>query len=203
MLSFSLLIDRVNTVIGQLFAWCIVGLTGVVTYEVVQRYVMNAPSRWGFDASYMLYGTLFMLAGAYALSRGSHVRGDFLYRSWPDKRQATFDLVLYFIFFFPGIIALVLAGWDFAKLSWMLNETSSFSPDGLIVWPFKFLIPITGVMMFFQGISEVIRCVICLQTGHWPARIRDVRELEDEIIAEVQKKGIDETLKDLEKKGIA
>jgi TRAP-type mannitol/chloroaromatic compound transport system permease small subunit len=197
------MIDRVNTVIGQIFSWCIVLLTTAVTYEVIQRYVMNAPTRWGFDASYMLYGTLFMMAGAYTLSRNGHVRGDFLYRAWSDRRQATLDLILYPLFYFPGIIALVYAGWGYFKLSYMLNETSSFSPDGLIVWPFKFLIPLTGVLMVMQGISEVIRCVVCLQTGHWPQRIHDVRELEDEIMAEVQEKGIEKTLEDLEKKGIA
>lgn len=171
-------IDRVNTAIGKVFAWSIFILTLAVSYEVFARYVLRAPTGWGFDLSYMLYGLLFMSAGAYTLARNGHVRGDFLYRSWKPTTQARLDLVLYFVFFFPGILAMIYAGWNFFWISWLLNETSSFSPDGLVLWPFKLLIPVTGVMMTFQGISEVIRCIICLRTGDWPPRLHDVEETE-------------------------
>lgn len=178
MLSAIRTIDRVNTAIGQLFAWSIFFLTLVVTYEVFMRYVMRQPSGWGFDATYMLYGLLFMSAGAYTLARNGHVRGDFLYRSWKPTTQARLDLILYFIFFFPGILAMIYSGWGFFHLSWMLNEKSSFSPDGLLLWPFKLVIPITGVLMLFQGAAEVMRCIECLRRGDWPPRLHDVEETE-------------------------
>jgi TRAP-type mannitol/chloroaromatic compound transport system permease small subunit len=171
-------IDRVNTVIGQIFAWSIVALTFVVTYEVFMRYVLREPTSWGFDASYMLYGLLFMSAGAYTLARNGHVRGDFLYRTWAPRTQARLDLVLYFIFFFPGILALIYSGWNYFYLSWLLGEKSSFAPDGLLLWPFKLVIPITGVLMLFQGAAEVMRCIVCLQQGDWPPRLHDVEETE-------------------------
>ncbi len=173
-----LVVDRINTAIGQLFGWSIFALTLVVTYEVFMRYVMKQPSGWGFDAAYMLYGLLFMMAGAYTLARNGHVRGDFLYRNWSPRTQARLDLVLYFIFFFPGIIAMIYSGLSFFHLSWLMNEKSSFSPDGLYLWPFKFIIPVTGVLMFFQGVAEVLRCIQCLKEGDWPPRLHDVEETE-------------------------
>jgi TRAP-type mannitol/chloroaromatic compound transport system permease small subunit len=171
-------IDRINTAIGQLFSWSIVALTIVVTYEVLMRYVFRQPTSWGFDASYMLYGLLFMSAGAYTLARNGHVRGDFLYRTWAPRTQARLDLVLYFFFYFPGILAMIYAGWVFFWLSWLLNEKSSFAPDGLLLWPFKFIIPVTGVLMLFQGAAEVMRCIVCLREGDWPQRLHDVEETE-------------------------
>jgi TRAP-type mannitol/chloroaromatic compound transport system permease small subunit len=182
MLSTIRTIDRVNTLIGQLFAWSIVALTFAVTYEVFMRYVMKQPTGWGFDASYMLYGLLFMMAGAYTLARNGHVRGDFLYRTWKPTTQARLDLVLYFLFYFPGIIALIYAGWVFFHISWLMNEKSSFSPDGLYLWPFKFIIPVVGVMMVFQGIAEVLRCIVCLRNGDWPPRLHDVEETEKLVV---------------------
>jgi TRAP-type mannitol/chloroaromatic compound transport system permease small subunit len=136
----------------------------------------------------MLYGTLFMMAGAYALSRNAHVRGDFLYRSWPPRRQAGLDLVLYFLFYFPGMIAFVYAGYGFAELSRMMNEHSAASPNGPIVWPFKWLIVVVGVLMVIQGIVEVLRCVICLRKGEWPKRLHDVEELDKIILEEAEKR---------------
>jgi TRAP-type mannitol/chloroaromatic compound transport system permease small subunit len=186
MLGSVLIIDKLNTFIGKVFGWSILLLTLAVCYEVFSRYVMNAPTAWAYDVSYMLYGTLFMMAGAYTLARNGHVRGDFLYRQWPERRQAMVDLVLYIIFFFPGILALVYAGWNFAWFSYIINERSAFSPDGPIVWPFKFLIPITGVMLALQGIVEVLRCIVCLQTGRWPDRLHDVEEMEKLILEQAE-----------------
>ncbi len=171
-------VDAVSTWAGKAAAWLVIVLTGVVCVEVFKRYILNAPTAWIFDFNNMLYGTLFMLAGAYALSRNGHVRGDFLYRKWEPRTQAKLDLVLYFVFFFPGILALIYAGWGFFHLSWLINERSSFSPDGPIIWPFKGLIPLVGVLMLLQGIAEVARCVICIKTGDWPQRLHDVQELE-------------------------
>ncbi|MEP9353141.1 TRAP transporter small permease subunit [Xanthobacter sp. KR7-65] len=188
MQRFLLAVDAVNTFIGKLFAWSIVILTVAICYEVFCRYVLRAPTSWAYDVSYMLYGTLFMMAGAYTLSRNGHVRGDFLYRNWPVKRQATVDLVLYFLFFFPGILALIYSGWGYFRLSWLLNEHSSFSPDGPIIWPFKGLIPLTGVLMLLQGIVEVIRCTIAIRTGEWPPRLNDVEEMEKLILEQAANK---------------
>ena len=182
MQSLLIAVDRLNTFIGKTFAWCIVILTFAISYEVFCRYVLRAPTTWAFDASYMLYGTLFMMAGAYTLSRNGHVRGDFIYRTWSPRRQAGTDLVLYILFFFPGILAMIYSGWEFARLSYLFNERSAFSPEGLYVWPFKALIPITGVLMLLQGMVEVVRCVVCLRTGEWPQRLHDVEELEKLIL---------------------
>jgi TRAP-type mannitol/chloroaromatic compound transport system permease small subunit len=179
-------IDNLNTWIGKLFAWCIIILMLAVSYEVFCRYVLLAPTEWAFDASYMLYGTLFMMAGAYTLARNGHVRGDFLYRTWSPRRQAGIDLALYFLFFFPGILALVYSGMDYFKLSYLMNEHSSASPNGPIVWPFKAVIPITGVLMLLQGVVEVLRCIACLRSGTWPPRLHDVEEMEKIILEQAQ-----------------
>lgn len=178
MQGLLLSIDRFSTIVGKIFAWCIVLLTLQVTYEVTARYAFALPTSWGYDASYILYGALFMMAGAYTLARNGHVRGDFLYRKWPVKRQAAFDLVLYFVFYLPGMIALIVSGWDFFSQSMAQNERSAFSPTGPIIWPFKFLIPVAGVLMLLQGAVEAMRCWIALQAGRWPDRLSDVEELE-------------------------
>lgn len=176
--ALLLAVDRINTAIGKTAGWCILILTLAMSYEVFARYALRAPTTWAFDASYMLYGTLFMLAGPYALARNAHVRGDFLYRNWSPRRQATLDLILYFLFFFPGILALCYAGYRFAAMSWAMNEHSSNSPNGPPLYHFKSLIPIVGVMMVVQGLAEVARCVICIRTGEWPQRLHDVEETE-------------------------
>jgi TRAP-type mannitol/chloroaromatic compound transport system permease small subunit len=173
-----LAIDGISALVGKLGAWCIVALSFAIGYEVVVRYVFRAPTEWAYDISYMLYGALFMLAGAYTLSRNGHVRGDFIYRRFAPRRQAAIDLVLYFIFFFPGILALVYSGYNYAKLSWLIGERSSVSPFGPPIYHFKALIPIAGALMLLQGIAEVIRCVVCLRTGQWPPRLSDVEEME-------------------------
>lgn len=178
-----LFIDRLSTAVGKLFAWCILILTLVVSYEVFVRYVLGQPTTWAYDVSYILYGTLFMMAGAYALSRNAHVRGDVIYRFFPVKVQASIDLVLYILFFFPGVIALVYSGYFFAKLSFMINEHSSFSPNGPPLYHFKAVIPVAGFFLFLQGAAETVRCVIALRTGAWPQRQHDVEELEKEILA--------------------
>jgi TRAP-type mannitol/chloroaromatic compound transport system permease small subunit len=146
-------IDRLNTWIGKIFSWSIVAMTLVITYEVFSRYVFSAPTSWAYDVSYMLYGTLFMMAGPYALARNGHVRGDFLYRKWPPRVQASVDLTLYILFFFAGVLALIYSGWSFFKISYMFNEHSSFSPNGPPLWPFKMLIPLVGCADAGPGIG--------------------------------------------------
>lgn len=182
-------IDRVSTVVGKIGGWCILLLTFAISYEVFSRYVLGSPTEWAFDASYMLYGALFMLAGPYALARNGHVRGDFLYRTWSPRRQAGMDLALYLLFFFPGIVALVYAGWGFASFSWMINEHSAASPNGPPVYHFKTLIPAVGILMLIQGVAEAARCVICLRTGAWPPRLSDVEETEKLILERAEAQG--------------
>ena len=179
-------IDALSSTIGKFGAWSILLLTFAMGYEVFARYALRAPTEWAFDASYILYGTLFMLAGPYALSRNGHVRGDFLYREWSPRRQAGIDLALYLLFFFPGILALCYAGFGFASFSWIIREHSSNSPNGPPLYPFKALIPLVGGLMVIQGLAEVARCIMCLRTGQWPARLSDVEETEKRILEQAQ-----------------
>jgi TRAP-type mannitol/chloroaromatic compound transport system permease small subunit len=192
-----LAVDRFSTLIGQTFSWTILLLTVAITYEVIARRFFSAPTNWGYDAQYMLYGTLFMFAGAYALSRGGHVRGDFLYRMMPARRQAMLDLVLYILFFFPAIFAFMVAGWHFFELSWLQNERSMFSPSGPIIWPFKGVIPVVGAIMLLQGLVEVVRCVRCIRSGEWPQRLSDVEELDQIILAKAAEKSPEELAREL------
>jgi TRAP-type mannitol/chloroaromatic compound transport system permease small subunit len=176
--GFLRVVDNVSTWSGKTFAWLIGVLTLVVSVEVFKRYILNSPTAWIFDADAMLYGTLFMMCGAYTLSQDGHVRGDFLYTNMKPRTQAWLDLVLYFLFFLPGIAALVYAGYDYAADSWRINEHSNVTADGPPVYPFKMIIPIAGSLVLLQGFAEIIRCVICIRTGVWPERIRDVEEID-------------------------
>src|SRR6476660_6461673 len=169
-------IDGISTWVGKAAAWLIIGLMMMVVIEVFKRYIMNMPTAWIFDAENMLYGSLFMLCGAYTLAQNAHVRGDFLYSSMRPRTQATLDLVLYIVFFIPGIAALIYSGWVFAVESWTINEHSNVTANGPPVWQFKFMIPLAGTMVMIQGIAEIIRCVVCLRTGEWPSRLKDVAE---------------------------
>jgi len=175
---FLHLIDGVSTWVGKTAAWLIVGLMLLVCAEVVKRYALNMPTAWIFDASNMFYGTLFMLCGAYTLAQNAHVRGDFLYSSFRPRTQALFDLVLYVAFFFPGIIALLYAGSHYAADSWRIAEHSNVTADGPPVYHFKTIIPIAGALVLLQGLAEVVRCIVCLRTGAWPSRLKDVAEID-------------------------
>lgn len=173
-----LAVDRISALSGKAFAWLIVVLALVVGVEVFKRYILNAPTAWIFDLNSMLYGTLFMMAGAYALAQNAHVRGDFLYGSMKPRTQAALDLALYILFFFPGILALVYAGYGYAELSWRINEHSNVTADGPPVYHFKSFIPIAGALVMLQGLVEIVRCIVCLKTGEWPARLKDVEEID-------------------------
>jgi len=177
-------IDRLSKAVGHAFAWCIIILTFGTVYEVVVRYAFRDPTSWAFDMSYIMYGGLFLMAGAYTLSRNGHVRGDIFYRLWPTRVQAGVELVLYFLFFFPGVIALMYAGWDYGTESMRIREVSVNSPVGVPIWQLKMLIPFAGFFLTLQGIAEVLRCVVCLRSGEWPTRLHDVEELEAAIKAQ-------------------
>jgi TRAP-type mannitol/chloroaromatic compound transport system permease small subunit len=179
-------IDQLSKTIGHAFAWCIVILTLGTCYEVVVRYVFDNPTSWAFDMSYIMYGAVFYMAGAYTLSRGGHVRADMFYRLLSPKRQAAIELVLYVLFFFPGILALVVAGGAYGFESMRLREVSVNSPAGVPIWPLKMMIQFGAALIALQGFAEVLRCVVCLRTGEWPARLHDVEELEKQILAEAE-----------------
>ena len=178
MIAYIEFADRLSAWFGKAFAWLILVMTFGVCYEVFVRYGMNAPTAWAFDVSYICYGTLFMMAGAYTLSRGGHVRGDFVYRLWQPRTQARIELVLYFIFFFPGVLALIISGWKYAERSWRYMEVSVNSPAGIPVYQFKTVIVAAGVLLFIQGIAQVFRCVQCARTGEWLRAAEDVEETE-------------------------
>jgi TRAP-type mannitol/chloroaromatic compound transport system permease small subunit len=171
-------VDGISTWVGKLAAWLIIALMSAVCIEVIKRQFLNAPTAWIFDFDSMLYGTLFMLCGAYALAQNAHVRGDFLYSSMRPRTQAGLDLVLYIIFFLPGIAALIYSGWTFFVDSWRINEHSSVTANGPPIYQFKAMIPVAGALVMLQGLAEIARCVICLKTGEWPSRLKDVSEID-------------------------
>ncbi|MBN9429322.1 MAG: TRAP transporter small permease subunit [Burkholderiales bacterium] len=178
MQKLYLFIDRVSTWVGRAFAWLVVALTVMISWEVFSRYALNNPHPWVFDAQIMMYGALFMMAGAYTLAHNGHVRGDILYGFFSPRTQALVDLVLYIVFFIPGVIAMVWAGYTYAAESWAINEHSSITADGPPIYPFKTVIPIAGALLLLQGLVEIMRCVVCLKTGAWPSRTEDVEEVD-------------------------
>lgn len=178
MQKILLMVDKISTRAGQISAISVVLLTALICWEVFSRYVLSNPHDWVFDITYMLYGIMFMMAGAYTLSKNGHVRGDVLYGFFKPRTQALFDLILYFVFFIPGIIALVYAGIDFAAVSVAINEHTTQTANGPPIWPFKMIIPIAGGLLLLQGFAEIIRCIVCLQTGEWPKREHDVEEVD-------------------------
>jgi TRAP-type mannitol/chloroaromatic compound transport system permease small subunit len=186
MTRFLYFIDALSTWVGKAFAWLILVLTLGISYEVFVRYVLRAPTTWAFDFSYINYGALFLMAGAYALSRNGHVRADVFYRFWQPRTQAKMDLLLYVIFFLPAVLAFMYSGYKYAEMSVRFREVSIFSPAGVPVFPLKALIPIAGFLLLVQGIAEVIRCVLCIRQGTWPERLHDVEETESVIIREKQ-----------------
>lgn len=187
MLQYIGFADAVSAWFGKTFAWLIVFMAVGTGYEVFVRYVLNSPTVWALDVSFIMYGTLFMMGGAYTLSRRGHVRGDFLYRLWSTRWQARVDLVLYFLFFFPGVLALILAGWKYAGRSWSYGEVSVSSPAGIPIYQFKTVIVVAGILLFIQGIAEVFRCIHCIRTGEWLKADEDVFETEDLLMQQASK----------------
>ena len=187
MRSYIKFADNLSASMGKAFSWCIVILMGGTCYEVIMAYAFNSPTLWNFDFSLQMYGAIFMMAGAYTLSTEAHVRGDVIYRLFPTKVQGWIDLILYFLFFFPGVIALAVYGYDYAALAWKIKETSWNSPAQIQIYMAKSLIPLSGTLLVIQGISEVFRSIICIQTGHWPARMVSAEETEKILMRTSQK----------------
>jgi len=201
MTRFLLFIDTLSMWVGKAFAWLILVLTLGVSYEVFVRYVLGAPTTWAFDFSYITYGALFLMAGAYTLSRGGHVRADVLYRFWKPRTQAGMDLALYVLFFLPAVLAFIYSGWNYAAMSIRFKEVSIFSPAGVPVFPLKTLVPVAGVLLLLQGIAEIIRCIICIRLGEWPQRLHDVEETESIIMQEQKLHGEQAAVPETAQKG--
>jgi TRAP-type mannitol/chloroaromatic compound transport system permease small subunit len=178
MQKLFLFVDKISTWVGHVFSWLIMALTLMITYEVFSRYVLDNPHPWAFDVMIMMYGSVFMMAGAYTLSKNGHVRGDVLYGFFPPRLQAGLDLLLYIVFFVPGVVALVWAGYFYAAESWAIKEISNITSDGPPIYPFKTVIPVAGALLLVQGIVEILRCIVCLQEGAWPKRQEDVEEVD-------------------------
>lgn len=185
---FIYAIDQLSKSIGHAFAWCIVIVTLGTCYEVFVRYVLNNPTSWAFDMSYLMYGAVFYMAGAYTLSRGGHVRADMFYRLWRPRTQARVELVLLIVFFFPGVLALVYSGWSYGYESMRIGEVSVNSPAGVPIWPLKMMIPVGATLLALQGVAELLRCFICIRQGNWEPRLHDVQELADQILEDQAKK---------------
>jgi TRAP-type mannitol/chloroaromatic compound transport system permease small subunit len=189
MRSFIKFADSLSTSMGKAFSWCIVVLMGGTVYEVVVAYVFNKPTLWNFDFSMQMYGAILMMSGAYCLATESHVRGDVIYRLFKPRTQGLVDLILYFIFFFPGVIALAFYGYEYAALSWKIKESSWSSPAQIQIYMLKSMIPASGILLTIQGIAEVFRSIICIQTGHWPARMVVAEETEQILMRTSQDEG--------------
>jgi TRAP-type mannitol/chloroaromatic compound transport system permease small subunit len=185
MQKLLLSVDRVSTWIGQAFSWLILVLTVQISWEVFSRYVLNRPNAWAFDLMIMMYGAVFMMAGAYTLAKNGHVRGDVLYGFFPPRLQAILDLILYFLFFLPGVVALIWAGYTFAEEAWAINEHSNITANGPPLFPFKTVIPIAGAFLLMQGLVEIVRCIVCIRDGVWPSREEDVEEVDVEKLKEM------------------
>lgn len=181
-------IDQLSKSVGHAFAWCIVIVTLGTCYEVFVRYVLNNPTSWAFDMSYLMYGAVFYMAGAYTLSRGGHVRADMFYRLWKPRTQARVEFVLLLVFFFPGVLALMYSGWAYGYESMRIGEVSVNSPAGVPIWPLKMMIPVGATLLALQGVAELLRCLVCLKQGRWEPRLHDVQELADQILEEQAKK---------------
>lgn len=191
MQKLMMAVDRLSTFVGRFFAWSIVLLTLLVSWEVFSRYILNHPHPWALDAQIMLYGILFMMAGAYTLAHQGHVRGDVLYGGFSERTQAVIDLVLFVIFYLPGVVALTWAGWGYANESLAIRE-NTFSPDPLPLYPFKFVIPVAGFLLLLQGLIEILRCAVCIRDGKWPRRLKDVEEIDVEELKAMVKDEVEE-----------
>jgi TRAP-type mannitol/chloroaromatic compound transport system permease small subunit len=185
--SYIRFADSLSAWVAKAFAWCVMVMTLGVSYEVFVRYVLGAPTVWAFDVSYMMYGTLFMLGGAYTLSRDAHVRADIFFRLMSPRKQATLEFILYFLFFFPGILALIFAGWKYVGRSWRYLEVSTMSPANIPIYQFKTVIIVAGILLLIQGVAQVMRCLICMREGVWPPPPRDVEELEKLLVQEANR----------------
>lgn len=178
MTQFVTVVDKMSAWFGKAFAWCIMIMIIGVSYDVFVTKVFSSATNWAYEIAYMMYGTLFMMGGAYTLSRDAHVRADFVYRLWSPRKQAVVELILYPLFFFPAITALVFYGWFQAARAWRLSEIAISSPTGIPIYQYRSVIVAAGLLMFIQGLAQMARCILCIQTGEWLRARDDVEETE-------------------------
>ena len=158
-------IDRFTDRSGTIFSWLTMILVLAVSYEVIARYVFNAPTIWVFDVTYMTYGSLFMLGAAYALHKGAHIRTDFFWDQFSTRKKGVIDTISYLLFFFPGLtLILVISGHE-ALYSWQINETSDQTAWRPILYPFKAVVPLACMLLLVQGVSELLKSLYMARTG--------------------------------------
>lgn len=170
LLRTAAVLDGVARWSGRAVAWLIVPMVLSLCWEVVARYVFNAPTQWAYDMTFMLYGTFFMLGAAFTLQRKGHVRTDSLYAGWPPRRQALVDLAGHLLMLLPFAGVFVFVGWGYFVKAYTTNETFVSSAWQPITWPFKLAMPVAGVLLLLQGFSECLKCLHVLRTGQWPDR---------------------------------
>jgi TRAP-type mannitol/chloroaromatic compound transport system permease small subunit len=158
-------IDKFTDTTGTWIAWLSVPLVLVVTYEVIARYFFSAPTIWSFDATYMLYGTLFMLGCAYALHKGAHIRTDFFFENWSIRTKGMIDAIAYVVFFFPSLLVFLYISGAEGWYAFEIGETSEQTPWRPILWPFKMMVPLAILLLLIQGVSEMIKSVYAARTG--------------------------------------
>jgi len=161
-------IDLFNLRVGQMACWLTVPVFASMFYEVIARHFFNAPTMWAYDISRMFAGAMFMLGAGYALSKGVHIRADFMYRKWSIRRQASIDLALYLLFYFPGLTGAVWACYKYAYKSWSQMEKGMDTAWMPLLGPIKTVLLIGLVLLLIQGISEVLKCVYAVKHRRWP-----------------------------------
>lgn len=161
-------IDRTSYFVGWLLAFLVVPIFVAMVWEIVARYAFRAPTMWAYDISRMLYGALFMLGAGYTLSRGLHIRADFLYRTLPVRAQGRIDFVLYVVFYFPGLLVLLWASSDFAWTAIEQGERGMDTAWMPVLGPIKSALPIGVALLLFQGVSEVLKSWYAATRGRWP-----------------------------------
>jgi TRAP-type mannitol/chloroaromatic compound transport system permease small subunit len=161
-------IDKFSKWVGNVVCWILMPLIFAMTYEVLARKLFLAPTIWAYDISRFLYGALFMLGAAYALSKGVHIRADFLYRSFKTKNQGKIDFWLYLLFYFPGLLVFLYMTIGFVGESIQRGEKGMDTTWMPYMWPIKSCLLIGIVFLLIQGISELFKSYWAATRGKWP-----------------------------------
>ena len=168
LLRIAAALDPIAIWSGRIVAWLIIPMVLALTYEVVARYLFNAPTLWAYDVTFMLYGSFFMLGAAYTLQRKGHIRTDSLYSKWSVRQQAWTDVVCYLVMFLPFVAIFLWAGWPYFVKAFVTNERFVSSPWMAVTWPFKLVMPLTGLLLLLQGVAELCKALYAATTGQWP-----------------------------------
>lgn len=168
LIAFSRKLDRITSIAGNIVGWMLIPMILSLAYEVVARYAFGAPTIWAYDMTFMLYGAFFMLGSSYTLKHKGHIRTDMFYDNWSPKKQALVDLACYLILFYPFVLIFTIVGWEYFYKALTSNERFVSSPWMAITWPFKLTLPLTGFLLFIQGLSEVSKCLVAIRSNEWP-----------------------------------